>query len=325
MRECIRHRVLLIAACLVPLVALAAPAKDSDRSTAVVDQGGATVTLGDVDAYMARIPREKWAGFVSSGDRIETMLRDILRTKQLAAQARELKLDQDPTVKAQIAYAEDDVLAKSRFQAYTDSIKVPDLSQLAKEEYLAHKDQYLIPANVKVQQILISTDGRTDEDARKLANTVRAEAIANPAKFEDFVMKYSDDPQKDLKKGIVKDATSSKLVPPFAKAAGELLVPGSISPIVKTSYGYHILKLIENIPARQRTFDEVKAEILERLDKQYIARQRTDFLNKLSSQDMKPYPDVIASLHDRYANVTGAPVDTTEAAPTDAVPAARRP
>lgn len=283
------------------------------------------MTLGDVDAYMARIPREKWAGFVSSGDRIETMLRDILRTKQLAAQARELKLDQDPTVKAQIAYAEDDVLAKNRFQAYTDSIKAPDLSQLAKEEYLANKDQYLIPANVKVQQILISTDGRTDEDARKLADTVRAEAIANPAKFEDLVMKYSDDPQKDLKKGIVKDATSSKLVPPFAKAAGELLVPGSISPIVKTSYGYHILKLVERTPARQRTFDEVKAEIVERLSKQYIAQQRTDFLNKLSSQDMKPYPDVIASLHDRYFKVADAPVDKADTTPTDAVPTTRQP
>lgn len=325
MKESIRRRVLVIAACLVPAIAWSAPTVDPDRNTAVVSQGGATVTLGDVDAYMARIPRDKWAGFVSSGDRIETMLRDILRTKQLAAQARELKLDRDPLVKAQIAYAEDDVLAKSRFQAYTDSIKAPDLSQLAKEEYLANKDQYLVPANVKVQQILISTDGRTDEDARKLAETVRAEAIANPEKFEDLVMKYSDDPQKDLKKGIVRDATSSKLVPPFAKAAGELLVPGSISPVVKTSYGYHILKLIESLPARQKTFDEVKAEILERLDKQYIARQRTDFLNKLSSQDMKPYPDAIASLHDRYSNVVGAPVDNTEAAPTDAVPATRQP
>lgn len=325
MRESIRRRVLLAAACLIPFIVWAAPAADSDRSTAVVSQGGATVTLGDVDAYMARIPRDKWAGFVSSGDRIETMLRDILRTKQLAVQARELKLDQDPLVKAQIAYAEDDVLAKSRFQAYTDSIKAPDLSQLAKEEYLANKDQYLVPANVKVQQILISTDGRTDEDARKLADTVRGEAIANPTKFEDLVMKYSDDPQKDLKKGIVKDATSSKLVPPFAKAAGELLVPGSISPIVKTSYGYHILKLIESVPARQRTFDEVKAEILERLNKQYIAQQRTDFLNKLSSQEMKPFPDAIASLHDRYSRIAGAPADNAEAAPTDAVPATRQP
>ena len=53
----------------------------------VVSQGGATVTLGDVDAFMQHIPAEKRTGFVNSAERIETMLKDILRTKQLALNA----------------------------------------------------------------------------------------------------------------------------------------------------------------------------------------------------------------------------------------------
>ncbi|MBS0571403.1 MAG: peptidylprolyl isomerase [Proteobacteria bacterium] len=277
-------------------------------SSAVVSQSGATVTLGDVDAYMARIPADKWAGFVSSAERIESMLKDILRTKQLAQQARDLKLDQSPSVKAQIAYSEDEVLAKLRFKAFVDSIKVPDLSQLAKEEYLSHKDQYLVPANVTVQQILISTDGRTDDNARKLAETVRIAAAADPDHFDALVEQYSDDPSKDAKKGLIKDATSSKLMSPIANAAGELSVAMPISPVIKTKYGYHVLKLVASVPPRQQTFDEVKSQLVEGLDKQYIADQKKDFLNHLAGQEMTPYPDAIAALHARYFTGTGTPV-----------------
>ncbi|MGH8041693.1 MAG: peptidylprolyl isomerase [Rudaea sp.] len=311
--------------CLLVLANAAVAAATVDASRPVVSQGGATVTVGDVDAYMARLPAEKWAGFISSADRIESMLRDLLRTKQLALQAREMKLDQDPQVQGQLALAQDDALAKIRFDAFTKTIKVPDLGQLAKEEYLSHKDQYVVPADVTVQQVLIGTKDRSDEDAKKLAESVRTQALADLAHFEELVQKYSDDPSKASNKGMMKDATSSKYVKEFGEAAGKLSAKNPISPIVKTRFGYHILKFIDATPAKQKSFDEVKAQILDSLDKQYIVDQRKDFLNQLSNQKMTPYPDAIASLHDRYFTGTGVPVDAPAKAPAPAAAVPAKP
>ena len=287
-----------------------------DVAEPVVSQGGVTVTLADVDAYMQKIPADKWAGYISSAERIESMLRDLLRTKQLALQARQMKLDQSQQAQNQLVLAQDDVLAKLRFDAFTETIKVPDMSQLAKEEYLSHKDQYLIPAKVTVQHVLISADGRTDAAAKALAEQVRAQALADPSGFDALVTKYSDDKSKAGNHGKMEDATSSKYVKEFADAAGKLTAKDPISPLVKTRFGYHVLKLIDSTPATQQTFDEVKDKILAGLRTQYISDQRKDFLDQLANQKLTPYPDAIASLHDRYYTGAGVPVEKLLPQPT---------
>lgn len=303
---------------LIAGIAIVLPASRAcavDLGDKVVSQGGVTVTVSDVDAYMARIPAEKWAGFVSSAERIEKMLRDILRNKMLAAQAVDMKLDQSASAQAQITQARTDVLARLRMQSFAESIKVPDLTQLAKEEYLTHKDQYVIPENVVVEHILVSNSARSDAEAKALAEKIRAEAEADPAKFEDMVKKYSDDPSKDSNGGVMRDASSAKYVPEFAKAAGKLTAQDPISPLVKTKFGYHILKLISATPAKPQTFDEVKAQILDGLGKQYSADQTSNFLGQLTGQEMTPYPDAIAALHGRYYTGTGVPVENPQPQP----------
>lgn len=294
---------LVMATCLWPQRARA-----SDTGSDVVSQGGVTVTLQDVDAYMSRIPADQWAGFINSPERIEKVLRDILRDKQLAAQAVSMKLDQSANAQAQIEQARTTVLARLRMQALDKSIKVPDLNQLAKEEYLAHKDQYVVPANVTVQHILISTAERSNEDALKLAEEVRAKAVAGKTPFDDLVKDYSDDPSKLSNYGRMRDATSDKYVPEFAKAAAKLTAANPISEPVKTKFGFHIIKLLSSTPAKQKTFDEVKDSIVTHLRAQYIDDQKKEFLSNLAAQPMTPYPDVIASLHSRYFTGNGEPV-----------------
>lgn len=298
----------LVLSGLVPVLGMSAPTVDSGTNIQVVSQGGVTVTIADVDAYMQRIPPEKWAGFVSSAERIETMLKDILRTKMLAAQAVEMNLDKSADAQAQFQRAREEVLAKIRMKEFNSSIKVPDLSQLAKERYLANKDQYVVAASVTAQHILISAKDRTDEAAKALAEEVRAKALAHPDQFDALVKQYSDDPSKDTNNGVMRDASSEKFVSEFAKAAGNLTDTNPISPVVKTKFGYHILKLVSATPARQKSFDEVRQGIVEALKNQYIADQKRNFLTDLAAQKMTPDPAAIASLHDRYFTGAGVPI-----------------
>src|SRR5690606_13769604 len=69
---------------------------------------------------------------------------------------------------------------------------------------------------------------------------------------EDFGMlaqQYSEDPSARTNRGELGWFTALQMVYPFENAAYETQV-GEISPVVRTSYGYHIVKVTDRRPAR---------------------------------------------------------------------------
>ena len=271
-----------------------------DVDTPVATQGGVSVTIGDLDGFMRHIPEDKRAGFFSSPTRINQMVIGLLRNKQMANQAIALKLDNDPAVKAQIAYATAEILATARLEAFTKSLKVPSFAASAKEQYQTHKSDYVVKETIGVQHVLISLTGRVDADAKKLAEKVRQEAMANPAQFDALVEKYSDDPSKAANIGHINDATAKEISVPFAAAARNLKKRNEISPAVKTPFGYHILKLDGISPARQMEFAEVKDKLEASLRENYIAEQRKAFLASLDEATPEVNPQFMEIMQQRY-------------------------
>lgn len=271
-----------------------------DADTQIVSQGGTTVTLADVGAYMQHMPENRWAGFLDSPKRVDQMVIGILRNKQMQQQAIDMKLDQDPGAKAEIAFVTMEVLSRRRMAAFEKSITYPSMEIAAKEQYMAHQKEYMTPADVEVQHVLVSKNGRTDADAKALAEKVRADAVANPAGFDELVKKYSDDPSKDSNTGHIPDATSDKLAPEFADAAGKLQKKDQISPVIKTQFGYHVLKLVQSTPAHQLEYAQVKDKIIAKLKESYLAEQRQAFLRKLDEGQPTVNPDIAKLIRDRF-------------------------
>ena len=268
----------------------------------IVKQGGVAVTLADVQGFLQQqMPEDKWQGFLNNPERVNQMLIGILRDKQLANQAIAMKLDQDPKVLDQIAYSRNLILSSKRMGAFDASLKIPSMEQAAKEQYLAHKADYVVPEVVDVQHVLITQKGRTEDDAKALAEKVHSEAVANPAAFDELVMKYSEDPMKAEGKGRIPDATSGRFVPEFAAAAKKLTAVGEISPLVKTPYGYHVLKLTRKVPAKPQDFAAVKDQLIAKLKQDYIADQRRAFLIKLDESAATVNQEGIEALQKRYS------------------------
>lgn len=134
--------------------------------------------------------------------------------------------------------------------------------------YNQHQDQYRVPEEVKVSHILIKTppagpDGKTDEkavgEARQKAEDVLKQLKAG-GKFEDLAKKYSDDPGSAKQGGELGWIGRGRTVAEFEKAAFGL-AKGQLSDLVKSSYGFHIIRSEDKHDAHVKTLDEVKAEI----------------------------------------------------------------
>ena len=178
--------------------------------------------------------------------------------------------------------------------------------------YDQHRDQYRMPEQVKVSHILIKTplpgpDGKVDEkgvaEAQRRAEDLLKQ-VRNGAKLEDLAQKYSEDPGSAKQGGSLGWIGKGQTVPEFEKAAFSL-PKGQTSDLVKSSYGFHIIRVDEKQEAHMKTIDEVKAEIepiIKHQKGQQIAQQQAEALLKRSQ----------AQGLDAAAAAQGVPVITSD-------------
>ena len=178
--------------------------------------------------------------------------------------------------------------------------------------YDQHRDQYRMPEQVKVSHILIKTplpgpDGKVDEkgvaEAQRRAEDLLKQ-VKNGAKQEDLAQKYSEDPGSAKQGGSLGWIGKGQTVPEFEKAAFSL-PKGQTSDLVKSSYGFHIIRVDEKQEAHMKTIDEVKAEIepiIKHQKGQQIAQQQAEALLKRSQ----------AQGLDAAAAAQGVPVITSD-------------
>ena len=134
--------------------------------------------------------------------------------------------------------------------------------------YDQHQDQYRVPEEVKVSHILIKTppagaDGKVDEkgvaEAQKKAEDILKQLKAG-AKFDELAKKYSEDPGSGKQGGELGWIGRGRTVPEFEKTAFSLPV-GQLSDLVKTTYGFHIIRVEDKHEAHLKSLEEVKGEI----------------------------------------------------------------
>ena len=154
-----------------------------------------------------------------------------------------------------------------------------------KAQYQADIQQYQVENRVHVEHILLMTVGKTDAEVaeiRQKAEEVLKQAKAKGAKFEDLAKKYSEDPGTKDKGGDLGWITHGRTVPEFEKTAFSL-PNGAISDVVKTQYGFHIIKVLDKETAHTKSFEEVKDSIRAPLLLTKADKEAGDVADKLSS------------------------------------------
>jgi peptidyl-prolyl cis-trans isomerase C len=165
----------------------------------------------------------------------------------------------------------------------------------AKTYYDENIQQFGKPETIHVKHILIKPADSNDPNQAKAEARAKAQEILEKIKagadFNDLAKQYSACPSgKDG--GDLGIQAKGTFVPEFEKAA-YALKPGQISDVVETSFGFHIIKLLEHTDANTASFAAAKDQILqilsgkqkEQLFMEYIRKMKTEADVKYANEE----------------------------------------
>lgn len=233
---------------------------------------GIEVTSDEVLAEAAqRLPANVRAQALAEPKNVATLATDVAMRRVLAAEAEKAGLDKDPKVALQLRLARERVLAEARL-AQIDG-QTPDraaLEKAAQAEYRLQTDTFVIPEQVRVRHILI--DARSC-DAEKRSAELRAKVLAG-ADFADLAREYSQDPGSAKKGGDLGFFERGRMASEFDKAAFALVKPGDISEVIRTQFGFHVIRLEERKAAGRQPYEKVREAMVQDLINREIRNRR---------------------------------------------------
>ena len=128
----------------------------------------------------------------------------------------------------------------------------------------AERERFVTPEKREVSHILVSVPGDADAGVAEEARVRLADLkgrIDLGESFEDLAMEHSDDPGSAANGGALGFIERGVMVPAFEEAAFSL-APDQLSDPVRSSYGWHLIKVTSVQESRGATFEEVRHQVL---------------------------------------------------------------
>lgn len=147
--------------------------------------------------------------------------------------------------------------------------------QATRDFYEKNKAKISMPERLHLRHILVKAGDNTP--AGKAAARPKAEGLLKRLQAgEDFAKlarENSDDRGSKPQGGDLGWLARGQTDPPFEKAAFALTKPNEISPVVESSFGFHIIQLLERQQAGVAPYEEVKERLSKMLQQQQAQRQ----------------------------------------------------
>lgn len=181
------------------------------------------------------------------------------------------------------------------------SVSVP--TREIERYYNNNIDQYSMPEQVHARHILLKTEGKDEAAVRAAAEKVLA-AVTKGGDFAELAKQYSEDEQSKALGGDLDYFSRGQMVPEFEQAAFSL-APGGTSDLVKSSFGFHIIRVVDRREASTRSLDEVRGAITDQLKTERVQRQAATIAAEIA-KTLKTPADL-----DKVAAARGLKVEET--------------
>jgi len=207
--------------------------------------------------------------------------KDFLQTVQVTPQVLENYFKQNPA-KYKVAEQRQARYVLIEPEKIQSQVRVSD--DELKQYYSQHISDYRISDRVHAAHILFKTTGKTPAEITALKQ--KASDVLKQAKsgtdFAELAKKYSEDTSAS-NGGDIGWIVRGQTVKEF-EAAAFSMSPGAISDLITTTYGIHIIKVVDKQTAHLQTFDEVKDSIRALLAKQKADAVRQSYAAGLERQ-----------------------------------------
>jgi peptidyl-prolyl cis-trans isomerase C len=265
---------------LLGLISASSVALSADPVVASV-RGGASITADELMSEVLRLPAPAQAQALARPADLAQAAQNLAIRRELARQAEADSLPNDPAVAAALRSARERVLAEAALARLEG--KAPDkaaLERLARSQYDASPEKFETPEQVRVRHILVSAKA-CEAEAR--ARDLLAQARQPGADFAALAKANSDDPGSAARGGDLGFSARGKMAPAFEAAAFALKQPGDLSDVVKTEFGYHVIRLEERKPASRQPFEAVREGLVKSLAEGEARNRRQEAVERIAA------------------------------------------
>ena len=153
-------------------------------------------------------------------------------------------------------------------------LRLTDWDAEATEAYQANPDSYQVQESVSIRTLLIRRDERSEDEALGLAHELLVQARQPGANFEELIRMNTEDEAAIATGGLMENVARGQTVVPFEGAAFALREEGEFSEPVVSQFGVHLIQLLSHRLPRQKSFEEVKQDIINELTPVRAAQYR---------------------------------------------------
>jgi parvulin-like peptidyl-prolyl isomerase len=287
-------RTQLICAAAAAILAISARAAEPAPETVLVQKGDTTVTAGDFIASVARLPEDQRFSYRADVQRITANVSSLFVARTLAGEARAAGIDKEPEIQRRLRLAEESLLAQVYMERFEKAIATPDFEARAREIYKSDAERFRVAEEVRLKHIVVSFQGRTEEETKRRAEEARAKLVAGE-NFARVAREYSNDPRFRNNEGTY--TGSYKMFQAEVAAVARTIPLDQPSDLIRSSEGYHVIVVQERIPAQVISFEKAKGTLIAGEQAKYrkgIVEKKLAAITQ--SKDVVLYTDEIAAL-----------------------------
>lgn len=256
------------AAMAATILATAGCSSDGDVLARV---GSEKITAEEFEAFVSTLPPHMQTR-ASTPSGKKQILEHRVRETLIALEAQKRGIADRPDVRQQIEAARQRVLLQELMKDLQKEVQVSD------EDVSAHfeenKERFRTPERYRAQQILFKVPPNGDAKASSVAYGKAVEArkrVLRGEAFDKVAREQSEDPNAD-KGGDLGYVERGRFNPEFEKAA-LALKKGDVSEPFKTSFGWHVVKLIDRTPEEAA---ELNDRVKDQIRRQLVPRKRQE-------------------------------------------------
>lgn len=275
-------RIKIACVVLISLTCFCGCGKSSrEKEELLVSIGGTRITVADFNERVANLP-ERYRQIAQK--RKAAYIQELINDTLLYQEALRLGFDRDEEAKKVIEEAKKKILIAKLLNSEIES-KIEISEEEIISYYDSNKDRYTMPEIMRASHILLNTA----EDAKEVIDEINS-----GVSFENAARARSLDPTAQ-KGGDIGFFPKGQLMPEFDQACSRLNV-GETSAAVRTSLGYHIIKLTDRRPPAERPLDQVRDEISLRIREVKKRESFNALLEKLkNSTEIKVNEEALSS------------------------------